>query len=69
MKGPTPVWTSAMKKLNQSRPCRLRADGCGESFAIAAADERSERFMVKRARTLRPGYAPVAQQSGTPNDC
>src|SRR3954464_3619166 len=33
MNGPNPVCTSARKKMNQSRPRKLRADGCGGSLA------------------------------------
>ncbi|HKX11046.1 MAG TPA: hypothetical protein VJN67_22805 [Stellaceae bacterium] len=29
MNGPNPVWTFAMKKLSQSSPARLLADGAG----------------------------------------
>jgi Carboxypeptidase regulatory-like domain len=40
--GPTPVWTSARKKFNQSRPRRARAEGVLASAPAWCASGRSE---------------------------
>jgi hypothetical protein len=80
MKGPNPVWTSARKKMNQSRPRKLWRDGdddCARAFGAGGGDGstsppvgrgpiRSIGCLGERAnRAIAPNVSGDERQQGT----